>query len=95
MARIITSEKALERKLVALVKQKGGLCIKLLCDQFSGLPDRLCLMPGRLAIFVELKSTGEKPRKLQVIRHNQLRALGFRVEVIDTEDKLLTFINTI
>ena len=95
MTRIITSEKALERKLVTLVKQKGGLCIKLLCDQFSGLPDRLCLMPSGLAIFVELKSTGEKPRKLQVIRHNQLRALGFRVEVIDTEDKLLTFINTI
>ena len=53
-----TSEKIIERKLVEAVKEKGGLCIKLLSDYFTGLPDRLCLFPGQKAIFVELKTTG-------------------------------------
>ena len=35
-------------------------------------------------VFVELKSTGEKPRKIQLAVHKKLRELGFRVEVIDT-----------
>ena len=90
-----TSEKVIERKLVEAVKAKGGLCIKLLSDYITGLPDRLCLFPGQKAIFVELKTTGEKPRKIQVFIHNRLRALGFRVEVIDTVDGINTLIDSI
>lgn len=90
-----TSEKVIERKLVEAVKEKGGLCIKLLSDYFTGLPDRLCLFPGQKAIFVELKTTGEKPRKIQIFIHNKLRTLGFRVEVIDTLKKVVEFIESI
>ena len=79
-----TSEKIIERHLVESTKQKGGLCIKLLSDYITGLPDRLCLLPGQKVIFVELKSTGAKPRKIQLFVHKQLKALGFRVEVIDS-----------
>lgn len=89
------SEKVIERKLVEAVKEKGGICIKLLSDYFTGLPDRLCLFPGQKAIFVELKTTGEKPRKIQIFVHNKLRALGFRVEVIDTLKKVVEFIESI
>lgn len=78
------SEKVIERKLVESIKAQGGLCIKLLCDQFMGLPDRMCLLPGHKIVFVEVKTTGQKPRKIQVYVHNQLKALGFRVEVIDS-----------
>lgn len=78
------SEKVIERKLVELIKAQRGLCIKLLCDQFMGLPDRMCLLPGCKIVFVEVKTTGQKPRKIQVYVHNQLKALGFRVEVIDS-----------
>lgn len=80
----LESEKAIERKLVERVKKAGGLCIKLLTSQYIGLPDRLCLFPGGKIIFVELKSTGQKPRKIQVFVHNKLRDLGFQVEVIDS-----------
>lgn len=79
----IDSEKSVERKLVELTKLSGGLCIKLLTYQFTGLPDRMCLFPGGIIIFVELKTTGEKPRKIQLAVHKMLRNLGFRVEVID------------
>lgn len=93
--RKIESEKTIERVLVNLVKSKGGLCIKLLTNQFIGLPDRLCLFPHGAIAFVELKSTGQRPRKIQVLVHNKLRALGFRVEVIDTVEGVNKFIEGI
>lgn len=91
----ITSEKVIERKLVELVKLNGGMCIKLLCDQLIGLPDRMCLFPGHKIVFVELKTTGRKPKRIQAYMHNKLRALGFRVEVIDTVESIINFVDDI
>lgn len=88
----IDSEKIVERKLVELVKINSGMCIKLLCDQLVGLPDRLCLFPGHKIAFVELKTTGQKPRRIQTYMHKKLRALGFRVEVIDTVEGAISFV---
>ena len=87
------SEKIIERKLVELTRLNGGICIKLLTYQFIGLPDRLCLFPNGKIVFVELKSTGRKPRKIQISVHNKLRKLGFRVEVIDTIEEVERIIN--
>lgn len=91
----ITSEKVIERKLVELVKLNGGMCIKLLCDQLIGLPDRMCLFPGHKIVFVELKTTGRKPKRIQTYMHNKLIALGFRVEVIDTVESVINFVDDI
>ena len=89
------SEKVIERKLVEAVKANGGMCIKLLCDNLLGLPDRMVLMPHSKIAFVELKTTGQKPRRIQVFMHKKLRALGFRVEVIDTTEGVNNFIDNI
>ena len=89
----IQSEKLIERKLVELCKENGVLCIKLLTYQFTGLPDRMCLFPGGTVVFVELKTTGEKPRKIQTNIHNKLRKLGFRVEVIDSIEQVQQLID--
>ena len=91
----VDSEKVVEHKLVELVKINGGMCIKLLCDQLIGLPDRMCLFPGHKIVFVELKTTGRKPKRIQVYMHNRLRALGFRVEVIDTVESVINFVDDI
>lgn len=91
----VDSEKVVERKLVELVKMNGGMCIKLLCDQLIGLPDRMCLFPGHKIVFVELKTTGRKPKRIQMYMHNKLRALGFRVEVIDTVESVVNFVDNI
>lgn len=91
----IDSEKVVERKLVELVKINGGICIKLLCDQLIGLPDRMCLFPSHKIVFVELKTTGQKPKRIQTYMHNKLRTLGFRVEVIDTVESVVNFIDDI
>lgn len=91
----IESEKTIERKLVEKMKACGGLCIKLLTYQFIGLPDRMCLFPNGKVVFVELKTTGEKPKKIQLSVHNKLRALGFRVEVIDTTEGVMNLVNEV
>ena len=81
-----SSEKVIEAYLVQQCKQRGALCIKLLADLFNGLPDRMCLFKNANVVFVELKSTGMKPRKLQIHVHNAIKNLGFEVIVIDTKE---------
>lgn len=93
MKETVESEKLVERKLVELTKINNGMCIKLLCNHILGLPDRLCLFPGGKLAFVELKTTGEKPKRIQIFMHKKLRALGFRVEVIDTVEGVINFVD--
>ena len=77
-------EKALERLLIAAVKQAGGMALKFVSPGMAGVPDRLVLLPEGKLCFVEMKAPGEKPRQLQRLRHEQLRNLGFRVVVVDS-----------
>lgn len=95
MKKHIDSEKNVEQRLVDLVKLNGGLCLKLLSDHINGLPDRLCVFPGKKFFFVELKTTGQKPRKLQIYMHNILDRMGFTVYVLDSIKKVETFVNDI
>ena len=89
------SEKNLERKLVAEVKALKGWAIKLLPFQVTGLPDRLCLLPGGRAYFVEMKSEGKKVTLIQKLVLKRLEALSFKVWVLDTTEKINNFIKEI
>ena len=89
----IESEKQLERSLKNTVENMmNGLCLKLLSQHITGLPDRLCLLPRGRAFFVEVKTTGKKPRKIQSFIHEKLRKLGFRVYVLDSSQVLHTIL---
>lgn len=81
-------EKGIEQKFVDEVKRINGLAIKLVSPGFSGLPDRLVLIPEGKTGFVEVKAPGKKPRRLQRSRHDQLRKLGFKVFVLDDENQI-------
>lgn len=76
-------EKELEKKLVQATKNMGGLALKFTSPGFSGMPDRLLLLPGGKIAFVEVKAHGKKPRSQQVKRHKDLKRLGFKVYVLD------------
>jgi len=78
-------EKTLECKLIKAVKKTGGICPKFVSPGIDGMPDRLILLPGGRLAFIEVKAPGCKPRPLQVRRHEVLRALGFKVFVLDDE----------
>ena len=88
MRQILESEKNLERKLNKVIKQNDGMCIKLLAT-FSniGLPDRMCILKNKI-FFVELKSTGKKPRPIQIFMINKLKDFGFHVYVVDSTEAM-------
>lgn len=75
-------EKYIEQKLVQEVRKRGGLCEKWNSGS-SGWPDRIVLLRDGKIGFVEVKAPGEKPRKLQIHRHDQLRVLGYKVFILD------------
>lgn len=79
-----TSEKVFERTLSKYVDDAGGMAVKLLSQFLRGLPDRMFLLKGGRVIFVEFKSTGKKPTKIQEYIHAKVRALGFLVYVVDS-----------
>ena len=81
-------EKEIEKKLILAVKQAGGICPKLVSPGFDGMPDRIVLLPNGHIGFVEVKAPGEKPRPLQLARHEMLRQLGFQVYVLDSIEQI-------
>ena len=95
MSREIISEKDLERTFSEqLNRTKKVWVIKLLSTFVKGLPDRMILCRGGYVGFAEIKTTGKKPTKIQTYIHEKLRALGFKVFVIDdleSRDSAISF----
>lgn len=87
------SEKDLEKAFTKEVDSKGGLCLKLI-GAVSGLPDRIVLQLNGNCFFVEFKSKGQKPRALQSYWHENLRSLGFKVYVVDSEESYNNALHT-
>ncbi|QKN23204.1 VRR-NUC domain-containing protein [Caproicibacterium lactatifermentans] len=81
-------EKEIEKKLILAVKQAGGIAPKFTSPGFDGMPDRIVLLPGGHIGFVEVKAPGEKPRPLQLARHEMLRRLGFQVYLLDSIEQI-------
>jgi len=72
-------EKDVERLLVRNVEQAGGQCLKWVSPGWSGVPDRIVLLPGGVIAFVELKRPeGGRVSALQLYWAEKLQALGFK-----------------
>lgn len=89
------NEKLIEKKLVKAVSSMGGLALKFFSVWFTGVPDRIVLMPDGRIYFVELKTTGKELQPRQVIVIALLRRLGFKVYVIDDVCGLDNFLKEI
>jgi hypothetical protein len=88
-------EQEIELQLVRAVKNMGGRAVKFMSPGFDGMPDRLVLLPGGKCGFVEVKAPGKKPRALQLVRHEMLKELGFKVYVLDAKEQIEEIINDI
>lgn len=86
-------EKVLEKQLITEIKRLHGWCLKLWSISFTGLPDRMILLPGGKLRFVEVKREGKVPGPRQLWVHDKLRAMGFKVDWIDTKEKLKILID--
>ena len=85
-----TLEKEIERQLKIMVESKlRGRCLKWVCPGWSGVPDRILLLPGGRVYFVELKRPqGGKTDPLQIWWKRQLESLGFTVWHVHNKEQL-------
>lgn len=89
------SEKAIERYLVERARVAGALCLKYSNPNMTGYPDRVLVTPGGGVVWVELKSRGRRPAKIQLARMAELTRMGHRVEVIDNRPDVDELIKSI
>jgi streptogramin lyase len=76
-------ESDIEDYLVKRVRAMGGEVRKVRWIGRRGAPDRLVMMPAA-TIWVELKAPGKTPEPHQLREHKRMRALGQRVEIVDS-----------
>ena len=85
-------EKDIERKLRQMIEKAGGRCLKWVCPGWSGVPDRLILLPGGRVYFVETKRPrGGRLGKMQIKWREWLTALGFSYSVVWNDADLADF----
>lgn len=82
-------ESAVETNIVRQVKSLGGICWKWVSPGRAGVPDRICIFPGGVIVFVELKrpglADGRSPQQKKVF--SILERLGCNVwRVNDAND---------
>ena len=90
-------ERDIEQYLVRRVKELGGEVRKVKWIGRRGAPDRVVMLPlpisvggnrvGNL-IWVELKAPGEVSEPHQHREHERMRAMGQRVEVLDSKEQV-------
>lgn len=86
-------EKDIEKKLRQKVEALGGFCLKWVCPGWSGVPDRIVLLPGARIYFVETKRPkGGELSKLQKKWCEWLIRMGFFYGVVWTWEDLDLFL---
>lgn len=89
-------ERDIEKKLRLGVEVQGGKCLKWVCPGWSGVPDRIVLLPGARIYFVETKRPkGGIVSALQNKWREWLTELGFSVVTIWNDYDLGGFLNYI
>jgi len=88
-------ESQVESRVKSKAKSAGGVAHKWVSPGFTGLPDRIVLLPipsehceivNKYVKLVETKAPGKAPKPRQVFVHQQLRDLGYEVHVPDSRE---------
>jgi len=77
-----TRERDVEQYLVQGLEKIGIPCLKFIPSNKVGMPDRVCLLPNRQVLWVELKTDGGKLALVQKLRHKELAEHGQDVRVV-------------
>lgn len=75
------TEAQFQAKLIRGWKAEGYMVVKIIQANLSGLPDIMLLRDGKVR-FVEVKAASGRVSPVQQHRHEELRAMGFSVEVV-------------
>mgnify|MGYP003289436936 CR=1 FL=1 len=83
------SEKDIEKALVKMIRRQGGDCLKFVSPGNTGVPDRVCIVPGIPPFFVELKrEDGGVLSEKQIYWASRLQSLGAGAYIIHTEAQI-------
>lgn len=81
-------ERALEDDLIEAVKKAGGYALKMPAMFYTGIPDRLLLLPGRV-VFVEVKRDSDhQPSEAQLGWRRKIRKLKIEHYILDHKDQI-------
>lgn len=88
MEKCKTMEREIEAGMGRLAEQNGGMFLKFDPSGARGFPDRILLLPGGKAVWVELKRPeGGRVSAAQRVAHLRLRRMGQRVEIVATMEQ--------
>jgi hypothetical protein len=84
-------EKEVEKRLKQKLKDldRRILCLKFVSPGYSGVPDRIVILPNGNIFFVELKKPKKQERARQVYVQECMRDLGCRIySSVDSYEKI-------
>lgn len=90
-SKVSVLEKDVEKAFVKRIQDLGGTAEKFTSPGRRSVPDRLCMMPGGILFFVELKAPGKAPTPKQRADHTRRRAMGFDVYIVSTMEGARAF----
>jgi Holliday junction resolvase len=76
------TESDIQAKIIKRLEAQGYFVLKLIQTNKTGIPDLLATKPNEVR-WIEVKRPGKKPSAVQDYRHNELRSLGYSVEILD------------
>lgn len=85
-------ESEIEKILVDEIRKMGGRAFKWVSPGNDGVPDRIVVLPGYPAIFVEMKTVTGKLTSLQRVQVGRLQKMGQDVRVLYGEKETRTFL---
>lgn len=85
-------ESEIEKILVDGIRKLGGRAFKWVSPGNDGVPDRIVVLSGYPAIFVEMKTVTGKLTSLQRVQIERLQKMGQDVRVLYGEKETQTFL---
>jgi hypothetical protein len=84
-------EREIEQSLCKMVRSHGGMCLKWVCPGWSGVPDRIIVLPGGRVIFAETKRPKDgRLSRLQRWWLDKLTEMGFFACVVWNDNNIDT-----
>lgn len=88
-------ESEVERRLVQMVRKRGGLCYKFVSPGNPGVPDRIIITPTGRTIYVELKTEIGRLANIQRWQIAEMQKRGAEVRVVKGLDAVKALVEEV
>lgn len=88
-------ESEIERRMVKMVRERGGLCYKFVSPSNPGVPDRIIITPDGRVVFVELKTEIGRLARIQEWQISEMQKRGADVRIAKGWDAVKSLIEEV